>query len=93
MVPRPHEELYDCSRDPLQLLNVASLPEYGETLISMRNILSEWMTETGDNIPENLTKDWYLKEAGLIKTEYHNIRGEMPGQKLNATKNNAKGAF
>tara|TARA_R110002126_G_scaffold710_1_gene4459 strand:+ start:72 stop:1520 length:1449 start_codon:yes stop_codon:yes gene_type:complete len=93
MVPRPHEELYDYSRDPLQLLNVASLPEYAETLKSMRNILSEWMTETGDNIPKNLTKDWYLKEAGLIKTEFHNVRGEMPGQNLNATENNVKGAF
>ncbi len=93
IVPRPHEELYDYSRDPLQLLNVASLPEYRETLKSMGKILRDWMRETGDNIPKNLTKDWYLKEAGPIKTEFYNIRGEMPGQKLNATKNNAKGAF
>lgn len=93
MVPRPYEELYDYSMDPLQLLNVASLPEYAETLKSMRKILNQWMKETSDNIPENLTKDWYLKEAGLIKTEFHNIRGEMPGESLNATKNNAKGAF
>lgn len=93
MVPRPHEELYDYKRDPLQLLNVASLPEYKETLNALRKTLTEWMMETGDNIPENLTKDWYLKEAGLIKTEFHNIRGEMPGQKLNATENNAKGKF
>ena len=93
MVPRPHEELYDYSRDPLQLLNIASLPEYAETLKSMRKVLNQWMKETGDNIPENLTKDWYLKEAGLIKTEFHNVRGEMPGNSLNATKNNAKGAF
>ena len=93
MVPRPHEELYDYSRDPLQLLNIASLPEYAETLKSMRKVLNQWMKETSDNIPENLTKDWYLKEAGLIKTEFHNVRGEMPGNSLNATKNNAKGAF
>ncbi|MCM4171253.1 heparan N-sulfatase [Arenibacter sp. TNZ] len=93
MVPRPHEELYDYKRDPLQLLNVASLPEYKETLSALRKTLTEWMVDTGDNIPENLTKDWYLKEAGLIKTEFHNIRGEMPGKKLNATRNNAKGKF
>jgi arylsulfatase A-like enzyme len=93
IVPRPHEELYDYRRDPLQLLNVASLPEYRETLKSMGKVLRDWMMETDDNIPENLTKDWYLKEGGLIKTEFHNIRGEMPGQKLNATKNNAKGTF
>jgi arylsulfatase A-like enzyme len=93
MVPRPHEELYGYARDPLQLLNLASLPEYLETLQTMRTIVKEWMQETADNIPENLTKDWYLKEAGLIKTTFHNIRGEMPGEKLNATKNKAKGTF
>ncbi|MBC8766607.1 sulfatase [Arenibacter sp. BSSL-BM3] len=93
LVPRPHEELFDYKRDPLQLLNVASVPEYGEPLKDLRKVLKEWMIETGDNIPENLTKDWYLKEAGLIKTEFHNIRGEMPGEKLNATKNNVKGIF
>jgi len=93
MVPRPYEELYDYNRDPLQLLNVASLPEYKETLQNMRTILKEWMEETSDNIPENLTEDWYHKEAGAIKTESHNIRGEMPGKRLNATKNNAKGTF
>lgn len=93
MIPRPHEELYDYDSDPQQLINVASLPEYAETLQHMRSVLKEWMIDTTDNIPENLTKDWYLKEAGLIKTEFHNIRGEMPGEKLNATKNNAKGAF
>ena len=93
IVPRPNEELYDYRRDPLQLLNVASTPEYNRNLMDLRRVLKEWMMETGDNIPENLTKDWYLKEAGLIKTEYHNVRGEMPGEKLNATQNNAKGAF
>ena len=93
VIPRPHEELYDMRRDPLQLLNVSSLPKYQETISDLRTILKEWMQETGDDIPEKLTHDWYLREEGAITTEYHNIRGEMPGSKLNATHNNNKGKF
>ncbi len=93
VVPRPYEELYDCHKDSLQLLNVSSLSEYGEALNDLRKILKDWMLETGDNIPENLTDDWYLREPGLIKTKFHNIRGEMPGNRLNATQNNNRGKF
>jgi N-sulfoglucosamine sulfohydrolase len=92
-IPRPEEELYDYNRDPLQLLNVASVPEYMETLHNLRKILQEWMKETGDNIPSDLTKDWYLREPGYIKTTDHNKRNEMPGARLNAAQNNNKGRF
>ncbi len=96
IVPRPNEELYDCNRDSLQLLNISSLPEYNEALYDLRIVLKKWMKETGDNIPVNLTKDWYYKKPGSIKTErtrFHSIRGEMPGIKLNAIQNNNKGSF
>lgn len=93
VVPRPVEELYDLDRDPLQLVNVASDPQYAETLNDLRLVLKQWMEETGDDIPENLTSDWYLREPGYIKTPFHGIRGEMPGAALNATKNNNKGRF
>ena len=39
MTPRPREELYDCNRDPIQLSNIAALPEYGNTLNQYGNIL------------------------------------------------------
>ena len=54
------------------------------------------MTETGDNIPVTITKDWYFRKPRLImteRTEYHSVRGEMPGSVLNAAKNNNKGKF
>ncbi|MEZ4777731.1 MAG: sulfatase [Bacteroidia bacterium] len=92
-VPRPREELYDLQRDPLQLLNLASLPEYADTLKNLSDKLQKWMIETGDDVPENLTKDWYQREPGYLKTEDHNIRGEMPGAKSKATQNNHKGEF
>lgn len=93
MVPRPNEELYDCQRDTLQLLNVSSVPEYEAPLQDLRGVLSKWMRETGDDVPANLTKDWYLREPGYIETDHYGVRGEMPGSKSNATENNNKGAF
>lgn len=93
VTPRPHEELYNCISDPDQYLNVASLPQYQGVFISLRKTLTEWMHETGDNIPENLTKDWYLRKPGYIQTPQHNIRGEMPGKSKDASDINNKGAF
>lgn len=93
MVPRPNEELYDCNEDPLQLLNLASVPDQQAELMKLRNILVEWMAATSDNIPLNLTRDWYLIAPDYIKTEFHGIREEMPGAKLNATENNNKGKY
>jgi arylsulfatase A-like enzyme len=91
--PRPQEELYDCQRDPFQLVNIASVPENQTALQEMRGILNQWMESTGDNVPNTLTKDWYLMEPGYIKTSDHGVRGEMPGAALDATKNNNKGPF
>ena len=90
---RQNEELYDYYLDPLQLDNISSLPEYSEALYVLRNVLKEWMKETGDNIPVNITKDWYHRKPGSIKTKFHSLRGEMPGSILNATLNNNKGKF
>jgi arylsulfatase A-like enzyme len=91
--PRPEEEFYDLATDPFQFNNLATQAEYAQEKERLKNILQLWMDETGDNIPENLTKDWYLMQPGYIKTDAHGIRGEMPGQKTNATKNNNKGSF
>lgn len=92
-VPRSKEELYDLNKDPHQSKNLAKDPRYYVTLMKFRKLLEEWMLDTADNIPENLTKDWYLMEPGYIKTEFHSIRGEMPGAENNAVQNNNKGKF
>ncbi len=93
MVPRPKEELFDCNNDPEQLLNIASVQEHEETLKNLRGVLQKWMDETGDNIPVNLTKDWYLHVPGYINTAAKEVRGEMPGAANNATEINNKGPF
>jgi len=91
--PRVSEELYNSLEDPDQFLNIASNPEGKLLLDSLRMVLNEWMEVTGDNIPENTTKDWYEKVPGYIKTKHFNIRGEPVSIKHNAVKNNNKGRF
>lgn len=91
--PRPAEELYHCTVDPDQFNNVANSPEYSGKKKQLNSILLEWMEVTGDNIPENLTKDWYERMPGYVKTPFYNIRGEPVDKKFNATQNNNKGRY
>ena len=93
VTPRPKEELYDYREDPRQLINVASVPKYQDVLKKLRAKLNQWMDETGDSVPKYLTKDWYLREPGYIKTDAEGTRGEMPGAVNNATEINKKGPF
>jgi len=82
--PRPTEELYENSTDPEQFDNVVAKPKFQEKLVELRLVLKNWMGETADNIPDNLTPDWYEKPFGNIKKTVHGQRGEMPGQKTDA---------
>ena len=84
--PRPTEELYQNSSDPNQFKNLAVHPEFQNKLVELRQVLKNWMAETADNIPENLTPDWYEKLPGYVKTTHHGQRGEMPGKKTDAVK-------
>ncbi len=45
---RPAEELYDLSKDPEQIDNVAGKPEYAEVQKKLRAELDRWMIETDD---------------------------------------------
>jgi len=93
ITPRPCEELYNCKSDPEQILNIASVMDYNKYLVELRQILKEWMVETGDDIPQNLTHDWYLRKPGNQRTENHGIRGDPLDKRFNATMNNNKGRF
>lgn len=78
MVPRPAEELFDVRNDPQQLLNLASVPKYQRQLKKMRGLLQDWMLNTGDTTPEDLTPDWFDRETGEpLKIKK---RGTMPGK-------------
>jgi len=90
--PRPHEELYDCKNDPLQLVNLAAKPEYQAQLKELRATLNQWMMDTADSVPALLTQDWYHRVTGAT-LEQRGVRGTMPGSDKQATQVNAKGAF
>ena len=45
---RPAEELYDLSKDPHQVNNVAGKPECAATKQKLRSELDRWMKETND---------------------------------------------
>jgi len=91
--PRSTVELYDCESDHDQFINVAGVPASAKVEMKMRRILDTWMKETGDNIPESITKDWYERTPGNVKTSEFNKRGEAVDKKFNATLINRKGPF
>ena len=97
--PRPNEELYDLSNDPFQYKNLLEEGDIPQDYEVLKKILNQWINDTGDTFPEKLTKDWYLREqekfneSSLLKTQFHGVRGEMPGSSTLATKNNNKGPF
>ncbi len=45
---RPKEELFDLTKDPKELRNVANDPSYAEVLASMRRRIRAWQKETKD---------------------------------------------
>jgi N-sulfoglucosamine sulfohydrolase len=59
---RPVEELYDVTRDPHQIANLAADPAHRETLERMRTAVTAWMTRTGDqgliNEAEMIQRMW-----------------------------------
>ena len=103
--PRQVEELYDLSTDPYQFNNLLLGDDIPLAYENLRDQLGHWSEATGDDLPEHLTKDWYLREAvnenekdnkGQTKTRrtpQHGIRGEMPGTTTKAITINNKGPF
>src|SRR5690606_7853601 len=93
MAPRPNEELYFVSSDPMQLNNIIGNREYRSDARKLRKTLKGWMENTEDNITENLTRDWYTRDAGKKIEQNFSIRGEMPGKALKADELIIRGKF
>jgi arylsulfatase A-like enzyme len=58
---KPAEELYDLENDPYELNNLAASPEMQDELLELRQVLKDWIKETGDlgEIPEeDLIAKW-----------------------------------
>jgi arylsulfatase A-like enzyme len=64
VAPRPEEELYDTTKDPHALRNLAQDPEYQPVMKEMRAALAAWQRETGDNFdPQNIKPDGVDRET------------------------------
>ena len=55
---RPAEELYDLSKDPQQINNVAGRPEYADVQRKLRTELDRWMQQTDDPRAKGETDFW-----------------------------------
>lgn len=62
--PRPAEELFDTRSDPHEMRNLAGNAEFADVLIRMRNALSTWEQETGDEPAALRTADEFDRVTG-----------------------------
>ena len=91
--PRPVEELYFCKQDSLQLNNLTGNKKYSSIHKKLKSVLRNWSKESKDNIPTNLTKDWFDRISGAKIIENIDDRGEMPGLKSGGEFSNVKSGF
>ncbi|HEY0770746.1 MAG TPA: sulfatase [Sphingobacteriaceae bacterium] len=59
---KPDEELYDITKDPYEINNLAKLPAYRKQLAEMQKILTNWIAETGDKGQYPEKKIWLPKK-------------------------------
>ncbi|MFD2585337.1 sulfatase [Croceitalea marina] len=65
IVPRPEEELYDVTKDPNELNNLAMLPEYKSALNDLRKRMAYIRKKSKDVLPKTRTPDDFDRETGL----------------------------
>lgn len=93
LAPRPTVELYNVSKDPFQLTNVAGIAEFQTTERQLATILDEWMDKTGDSVPERISPDTFDRRTGnrLPKDTINDNGALTPGEDRNADRINAPG--
>lgn len=96
--PYPAEELYDLSKDPQQLSNLAGQATYAEALKQGSRLLEEWTAQTGDTIPKNPTPSRHgpprIESKEVLPWEAGrggNPHAEFPGAARNAIEINHPG--
>ncbi|MEY5024606.1 MAG: Arylsulfatase [Verrucomicrobiota bacterium] len=91
LAPRPREELYRTAEDPLQLRNLVGEPAHAAVRQRLSKLLDEWMDQTADAIPEDLSPDGYDRETGKPFVKGPPLRGTWPGKPREAHRVNAPG--
>ena len=85
--PAPEELLFEISKDPHQINNLADDPKHAEELNRMRKLLAEWTEQTGDTTPplEKMTPDRNDRRTGKsLQPKGRPPGGEFPGQTTRA---------
>ena len=91
LAPRPAEELYLTAKDPLQLDNLATNPKHAVVKERLSRLLDQWIEQTGDAAPADLSPDGYDRETGKPLIKGPPKRGTWPGKPHNAHLLNAPG--
>jgi arylsulfatase len=87
--PRPAEEFYDLSADPLQANNLVGTGHPPAELEKLRAVLTRWTQETGDTVPTKPTPTNVVYATGAKTVEFW--RGEPSGAAAHALRINAPG--
>ena len=77
--PRPVVELYRTAGDPNQMKNLAGNPEFAAVQKRLAKLLDQWADETGDAVPEQLSRDSFDRETGKRLGKGEGYRGTPPG--------------
>jgi N-sulfoglucosamine sulfohydrolase len=91
LVPRPEIELYHTPSDPNQLNNLAGSPKYAAVQERLAKTLDQWMDETHDSVPDDISRDSFHRRTGRRLKDVKNYRGTTPGEDRQADQTNAPG--
>ena len=78
---KPMEELYDTKEDPIEVDNLAGLPEHRQRLESMRKQLWDWMIQTRDTglLPE---AEMHIRAAGSTPYDIVQDAAKFPASRI-----------
>ncbi|MCC9604156.1 sulfatase [Stieleria sp. JC731] len=84
--PRPSAALFKTADDPHHLENIQGDPAYAEVEARLAGVLSQWMDETGDSVPEKISPDTFDRETGdrLGKKQVDTEGAITPGEDRSA---------
>ena len=89
--PRPVEELYLTADDPNQMKNLVGDPSFAAVRQRLARLLEQWSDETGDAVPEQLSRDGFDRETGKRLGKGEGYRGTPPGSPRDAIHVNKSG--
>jgi N-sulfoglucosamine sulfohydrolase len=86
--PKAMEELYDVTKDPYELRNLAANPAYATKLKELKRALTDWKNKVGDlsSIPEkDMVYGWWNGKDKAPETEKPIISPSASGLKITCT--------